>query len=73
MLALTNDPQSTTAWAIGARGEELLAKRLDGLADRGVRLLHDRRIPGSSASIDHIAVGAACSSSTPSATRAART
>jgi hypothetical protein len=57
ILALSDEPQSTTAWAIGARGEELLAKRLDRLADQGVRLLHDRRVPRSRANIDHIAVG----------------
>lgn len=57
ILALTEEPQSTTAWAGGARGEELLGMRLDGLAAKGVRLLHDRRIPGTKANIDHIAVG----------------
>ena len=57
ILALTDDPQSTTAWASGARGEELLGTRLSDLADKGVRLLHDRRIPGTKANIDHIAVG----------------
>lgn len=59
ILAVTDDPQSTTAWAQGARGEELLGARLDGLADEGVRALHDRRIPGTRANIDHIAVGPA--------------
>lgn len=56
ILALTDDPQSTTAWATGARGEELLGRRLDGLVDSGVCVLHDRRIPGTKANIDHIAV-----------------
>jgi len=56
-LAITDDPQSTKAWATGARGEELLGQRLDGLAERGVHVLHDRRIPGSKRNIDHIAVG----------------
>jgi hypothetical protein len=46
VLAISDDPQSTTAWAVGARGEELLARRLDGLDDQGVLTLHDRRIPG---------------------------
>lgn len=59
ILALSSDPQSTTAWARGARGEELLGARLDRLADRGVRVLHDRRVPRGRANIDHIAVGAA--------------
>ncbi|WP_291888685.1 nuclease-related domain-containing protein [Cellulomonas sp.] len=57
ILALTDEPQSTSAWARGARGEEVLGRRLDALADHGVRLLHDRRIPRTRANIDHIAVG----------------
>src|SRR5690606_40342596 len=36
---------------------ELLGARLADLTQRGVRLLHDRRIPGTRANIDHIAVG----------------
>jgi hypothetical protein len=56
VLALSDDPQSTTAWAVGARGEELLAKRLDSLADQGVLTLHDRRVPGTQANIDHIVI-----------------
>jgi hypothetical protein len=30
VLAVTEEPQSTRAWAIGARGEEKLAEALDG-------------------------------------------
>lgn len=56
ILALSDEPQSTTAWASGARGEELLGTRLADLTQKGVRLLHDRRIPGTKANIDHIAV-----------------
>ena len=56
ILAMTDDPQSTKAWNDGAEGEERLAARLDELADAGVALLHDRRIPGTRANIDHIAV-----------------
>jgi hypothetical protein len=59
ILAVSDEPQSTRAWARGARGEELLAKRLDGLVDRGVLLLHDRCIPGTKGNIDHIAVSQA--------------
>lgn len=55
ILALSDDPQSTRAWERGAVGEERLAKWLDGLPDT-VRVLHDRRIPGSRANIDHIVV-----------------
>jgi hypothetical protein len=59
ILALSDDPQSTTAWRTGARGEELLGRRLDELAGSGVRALHDRRIRGSRANIDHIAISSA--------------
>jgi hypothetical protein len=59
ILALTDDPQSTTAWRTGAAGEERLGGILDSLTDRGVHVLHDRRIPRSRANIDHIAVSAA--------------
>jgi len=59
ILAISDDPQSTTAWRTGARGEEVLGQRLDALADSGVRALHDRRIPRSRANIDHIAISAA--------------
>ncbi|MGZ4556022.1 MAG: nuclease-related domain-containing protein [Mycobacteriaceae bacterium] len=58
-VALSGEPQSTRAWATGARGEELLATRLDTLAVSGVLTLHDRRIPRTRANIDHIAVGPA--------------
>ena len=56
LLAVADEPQSTRAWEVGAVGEERLAKTLDALADRGVRALHDRRIRGSKANIDHIVV-----------------
>jgi hypothetical protein len=59
ILAVSEEPQSTRAWARGARGEELLAQRLDALADEGVLLLHDRRIPPTRANIDHIAISSA--------------
>ncbi|WP_292853282.1 nuclease-related domain-containing protein [Microbacterium sp.] len=56
ILALSEDPQSTRAWERGAIREEMMAKRLMDLSDSW-RVLHDRRIPGSRANIDHIAVG----------------
>ena len=56
ILALSDDPQSTRAWAVGARGEEVLGQRLDKIAGQGVHVLHDRRIPGTRANIDHIVV-----------------
>jgi len=54
--ALSNDPQSTKAWETGALGEERLGSRLNELASPTLRLLHDRRIPGGKANIDHLAV-----------------
>ncbi len=59
ILAISDEPQSTTAWERGAVGEEKLARSLDGLVERGVRVLHDRRIPGSRANIDHMVVAPA--------------
>lgn len=56
ILALSDDPQSTRAWDSGARGEEALGRGLDRLSEQGVRVLHDRRIRGTRANIDHIAV-----------------
>jgi hypothetical protein len=54
--AITDDPRSTRAWDVGAVGEERLGHRLDQLATDTLRVLHDRRIPGSRANIDHLAV-----------------
>lgn len=56
ILALSDDPQSTRAWERGAVGEERMARHLTGLPD-SFRVLHDRRIRGTRANIDHIAVG----------------
>lgn len=54
--AISDEPQSTRAWDKGALGEERLGSRLNELATDGLRVLHDRRIPGSRANIDHLAV-----------------
>lgn len=56
ILALSDDPQSTRAWERGAIGEELMAKRLEDLP-AAFTVLHDRRIPGTRANIDHLAIG----------------
>lgn len=56
LLAVTDDPQSTKAWAIGAAGEVALGRRLDGLVNESTFVLHDRRIPPTKANIDHIVV-----------------
>lgn len=50
-------PDSTLAWATGAKGERLTAQALEQLKIEGFVILHDRRIPGSSANIDHIVIG----------------
>lgn len=51
---VTPESHHTAAWAIGAAGERRVAEILDSCVD--VHVLHDRRIPGSTANIDHIAV-----------------
>ena len=49
ILAVSDDPQSTTAWSTGALGEERLGQRLNELSSETMRVLHDRRIPGTRA------------------------
>ena len=56
ILALTDDPQSTRAWASGAAGERRFGAAMAELGDT-VIALHDRRVPRSRANIDHIVVG----------------
>lgn len=58
ILALSDDPQSTTVWSSGARGEAALGARLDKHASETIAVMHDRRIPGTKANIDHIVVTA---------------
>jgi hypothetical protein len=55
-VAVADERQSTKAWDRGAIGEERLGARLDALATNDIAVLHDRRIPGSKANIDHIAI-----------------
>ncbi len=55
-VALSEERQSTRAWSAGAIGEELVGRQLDAVASDAIRVLHDRRIPGSRANIDHIVV-----------------
>jgi hypothetical protein len=57
VLALTDEPQSTRAWAVGARGEQELAEALSGVA--GIHVLNDRRVPGTQGNIDHLVVAPA--------------
>ena len=58
-VALTPERQSTAAWRTGAVGEQRVGAALDRVACGSISVLHDRRIPGSRANIDHIAVTAA--------------
>lgn len=55
-VALSDEKQSTKAWATGAVGEERLGARLDSLVSESIAVLHDRCIPGTKANIDHIAI-----------------
>lgn len=55
-IALSEERQSTTAWRTGAVGEERVAAALERISPGEVVLLHDRRVPGSRANIDHIVV-----------------
>lgn len=55
-LALGSERRSTKSWATGATGEEQLGAALERKASDRLRVLHDRRIPGSRANIDHIVV-----------------
>ena len=57
VLAITDDPQSTRAWERGSIGEQKLAEALAGVDD--IKLLHDRRAPGTKGNIDHIVVAPA--------------
>lgn len=56
LLAMSEEPQSTKAWETGAIGEERLGAILDDLVGPSVAVLHDRRIPGTRANIDHVVV-----------------
>lgn len=56
LLAVTDEPQSTRAWDTGAEGEQFVGARLDSLVGEDLGVLHDRRIPGTRANIDHIVV-----------------
>jgi len=57
ILALTDEPQTTRAWARGARGEAALAEVLADLPD--IHMLNDRRVAGTRGNIDHLVVAPA--------------
>ncbi len=56
-LAISNEPQSTRAWATGAQGEERLARALADVPD--LKALHDRRVLHTRGNIDHLLVAPA--------------
>ena len=56
LLALTEPPQHERNWERGAEAEEAVARSLARRCREDVVLLHDRRLPGKRANIDHIAV-----------------
>jgi hypothetical protein len=57
MLSLRDAPASERAWQTGAEGERRLAADLEKrLSDTPVMFLHDRRIPGTRANLDHLVV-----------------
>ncbi len=59
LARVIDEPNSTKVWRQGGLGEVRTATRLATHLDgAGVRLLHDRRIPGRGrANIDHLAIG----------------
>jgi hypothetical protein len=56
LLALREPPVHERRWAHGAEGERRVAEALERRCRSEVVVLHDRRVPGSRANIDHIAV-----------------
>lgn len=50
------EPDHVRAWGIGARGEAITESELEELPN-GYELLHDRRLPGSRANVDHVVIG----------------
>lgn len=55
-VALSDERQSTVAWRTGAAGEEKVGALLDSVASSVIRVLHDRRVPGTRRNIDHLVV-----------------
>jgi hypothetical protein len=55
---LSDDPQTTKAWAQGATGEERVARVLHERLGTLAVLLHDRCVPKSRANIDHLVIAA---------------
>ena len=56
LLAVSDDPRSTRVWDRGAVGEEKVGAHLERARVKGIEVLHDRRIRGSRANIDHLVI-----------------
>lgn len=57
-IAWRDRPTGAKTWDVGAEGERIVGARLDVLQQQGLIIaLHDIAIPGSSANVDHVAVG----------------
>jgi hypothetical protein len=56
LLALQDEPGHEQVWARGAVGEEVVARALAKYCNDHAVILHDRRVPGGRANIDHIVV-----------------
>ena len=50
-------PERGMGWAAGLEGKVLTARAIEQLKIEGLVVLHDRRAPGMTASIDHIVIG----------------
>ena len=58
ILTLNEDPQHVRAWRGGAVGEEAFGRALSSMASASLKVIRDRKLPQSSANIDHLAVTA---------------
>lgn len=56
LLALGEPPVHERVWKRGGEGERMVAESLAKRCNDRVVVLHDRRVPGSRANIDHIAI-----------------
>src|SRR5262245_40064800 len=56
ILTFSDEPKSIRSWRVGAAGERRLGEALDALRDEGMAVLHDRRMPGTRANIDHVVI-----------------
>lgn len=56
LLSVFDDPQATRAWSVGAEGERMLSEMLASVAGESLRVLNDRRLPRTTANIDHLVV-----------------